>query len=221
MPCVDITPIPLSKEPSLDRSMSSVMSAPNLSPTGSSRGILYTVKSNSQQYGDFFAGYSWTHFCCGTYRFHTSLDKGVSVMKGYMRRLGKSIGVRIAYLAVPENRPSGLGHHQIRLHWHFLIACPEHRTAELTRKARALWRSYGEPDIERYDPLRDRAYYIAKLASQSGFDYIFDNLDRIEYNGPKDLLAAAKKNPYLPQHVKATSRYDSLVLRDPPYETAD
>lgn len=192
------------------------MFATSLAPTGSSRGSLYTVKSDCQRYGDFFAGFSWTHFCCGTYRLHTSLDKGVSLTKGYMRRLSKSIRARIAYVAVPESRPSGLGHHQIRLHWHFLIACPEHRAAELTRNATALWaRCYGDVKIERYDPSRNGAHYIAKLADQAGFDYIIDNFDRLGYHGPNDLFTAAKENSYIPEHVKATDRYDSLVLRDP------
>jgi len=110
--------------------MPSSMSATSLAPMGPLCGSLYTVNSNCQQYGDFFAGFSWTHFCCGTYRFHTSLDKGVSLTKGYMHRLGRSIRARIAYVAVPESRPSGLGHHQIRLHWHFLIACPNTSSPE-------------------------------------------------------------------------------------------
>jgi len=215
MPYVYTTLIPPSKESSLDRSMSSAMSATSISPTGSSRGILYTVKSDCQHYGDFFAGYSWTHFCCGTYQSPTSLDKAASLMKIYVRRLGKSMGIRIPYVAVPESRPSGLGHHQIRPHWHFLMAGPEHRAAELTRSAIALWdRCYGDVKIERYDPTRKGAHYIAKLTSQAGFDYIFENLDRLDYRGPKDLVATAKQNPYLPQHVKATTHYDSLVLRD-------
>jgi hypothetical protein len=158
----------------------------------------------------------WTHFCCGTYRSHTSLDKSVSLMKGYVRRLSKGIRARIAHVAVLESRPSGLGHHQIRLHWHFLIGCPEHRAAELTRTAIALWtRCYGDVKTERYDPAHKGAYYIAKLASQDGFNYLLETYDRLEYRSPNDLVAAAKKNPYLPPHVKAKTCYDSLVLRDP------
>lgn len=157
----------------MDRSLSSAMSVTSLSPTGSSRGILYTVKSDSQQYGDFFAGFSWTH----------------------------SVAAPISHAPVSIRQQS----HVRNI---VLLNSP--------RNAIALWtRCYGEVKIDRYDPTRKGAYYIAKLASQSGFDYIFENLDRLEYNGPKDLLAAAKKNPYLPQHVKATPRYGSLVLRDP------
>jgi hypothetical protein len=105
---------------------------------------------------------------------------------------------------------------QIPLHWHFLTACPEYHAAELTRNASALWtRCYGDLQIKPYDSSREGARYIAKLASQSGFDYMVENLDRLGYYGHKDLFKAAEKNPYLPQHVKATTRYDSLVLRDP------
>ena len=137
-------------------------------------------------------------------------------MKGYVRRLSKGIRARIAHVAVLESRPSGLGHHQIRLHWHFLIGCPEHRAAELTRTAIALWtRCYGDVKTERYDTARKGAYYIAKLASQDGFNYLLETYDRLEYRSPNDLVAAAKKNPYLPPHVKAKTCYDSLVLRDP------
>src|SRR5438067_8984546 len=188
------------KELSLDRSMPSKMSATSLAPTGSLCGSLYTVNSTCQQYGDYFAGFSWSHFCCGTYRSPTSLGKAASLMKGYMRRLSKSIRVPIAYIAVAESRPSGLGHHAIRPHWHFLTACPEHRAPELTRTARALWtRCYGDLMIKPYDSSRQGAYYIAKLASQSGFDYQVENLDRLRYNGPHDLFAAAKKNSYVPE----------------------
>jgi hypothetical protein len=141
MPIAYTTGIPPAKESSLDRSMPSAISATSLAPTGSLCGSLYTVNSNCQQYGDYFAGFSWTHFCCGTYRSHTSLAKAGNLMKGYMRRLSKSIRVPIAYIAVAESRPSGLGHHAIRPHWHFLTACPEHCVAELTRSACTPWAS--------------------------------------------------------------------------------
>ena len=55
------------------------------------------------------------------------------------------------------------------------MACPDHRNAELTHNASALWtRRYGTLWIEPYDPSRDGAYYMAKLASQSGFDYLLE-----------------------------------------------
>ncbi len=74
------------------------------------------------------------------------------------------------------------------------MACPENRAAEFTRNAIALWTwSYGDVKIERYDPTRNGAYYIAKLASQSGFDYLLETHDRLDYHGPEDLLAAAKE----------------------------
>jgi hypothetical protein len=69
--------------------------------------------------------------------------------------------------------------------------------------------------IKPYDSSRQGAYYISKLASQSGFDYQVEKLDRLEYRGPHDLFTAAKENSYIPEHVKATDRYNSLVLRDP------
>jgi hypothetical protein len=215
MPCVYTTPIPLSKEPSFG----SFSVFCNVCHQPFSDGII----PRNTLYGQigqsairrFLRWILLDSFCCGTYQSRTSLDKAASLMKGYMRRLSRIIRARIAYVAVQESRPSGLGHHQIRPHWHFLIACPEHRAAELTRNAIALWtRCYGEVKIDRYDPTRKGAYYIAKLASQSGFDYIFENLDRLEYNGPKDLLAAAKKEPLSSSALKATPRYDSLVLRD-------
>jgi hypothetical protein len=197
MPSAYPTGIPLAKGPPLDRSMPSAQSAASLAPKGSLCGSLYTVNSNCQQYGDYFAGFFWTHFCCGTYRSHTSLDKAGSLMKGYMRRLSKTIRVPIAYIAVSESRPSGLGHHAIRPHWHFLTACPEHRAAEFTHSAWALWtRCYGDLQIKPYDSSLGGAHYIAKLASQSGFDYQVENLDRLGYHGPNDLFTAAKESSY-------------------------
>jgi hypothetical protein len=88
--------------------------------------------------------------------------------------------------------------------------------ANLTRNAIALWTGcYGEVKIERYDLTRNGAHYIAKLASQSGFDYLLETHDRLDYNGPEDLLAAAKKNPYLPQHVKVTPVMTRLFFVNP------
>jgi hypothetical protein len=78
----------------------------------------------------------------------SALDKGVSLMKGYMHRLSRSIRAQIAYVAVPESRPSGLGHHQIRLHWHFLIACPQHRArAALRDPSLGAAQIAGEPPV--------------------------------------------------------------------------
>jgi hypothetical protein len=132
-----------------------------------------------------------------------------------MRRLSKKVGVPVPYVAVPEMRPSGLGYHAIPLHWHFLAACPEGLVASVTREASALWtRQYGNFLIQPYDPSRRGAYYIAKLASQAGFEYGLDNLDRLGNRAPDDFVAAVENNPYVPEHIKGINRYDTLVVRD-------
>jgi hypothetical protein len=107
------------------------------------------------------------------------------LMKRYMRELGKSIGKPVAYLAVPERRTSGCGFHPIPLHWHFLAACPSHRTTDFLRNARQLWTSgSGNASVSRYDPSRSGAYYVAKLAADQDFDFSSDHLDRLSYHGP-------------------------------------
>jgi hypothetical protein len=112
-------------------------------------------------------------------------------------------------------RPSGLGHHAIPLHWHFLAACPEVLTAKVALEASILWtQHHGNFRIDPYNPSRRGAYYIAKLASHAGFEYLFDNLDRLGNRVPENFLAAVEKNPYVPEHIKGTHRYNTLVVRD-------
>ena len=116
---------------------------------------------------------------------------------------------------MPERRTPGCGYHPIPLHWHFLAAGPCHHTAPLLRNARQLWTDgSGNAAINLYDSSRTGAHYIAKLAGSQDFNFHFNNLDRLPYQGPKDLFKAAIDNSYIPAHAKGLIRTNTLVLRD-------
>jgi hypothetical protein len=200
----------------LDRSLySQVPTATDLSDRRPSHHSLFNFNSTSQDYGEYFAGFPWTLYGCGTYRKKPSIDVAGSLLKRYFRELGKSIGAPVAYLAVPERRTSGCGYHPIPLHWHFLAAGPCHLTAALLRNAKQLWTDgLGNAAVSPYDRSRPGAHYIAKLAGGHDFNFHLDNLDRLPYQGPRDLFQAAIDNSYVPAHAKGLIRSDTLALRD-------
>jgi hypothetical protein len=199
----------------LDRSLSSeVPAATGLNNRRPSHHSLFKFNGTSQDYGEYFAGFPWTLFGCGTYRKKPSIDVAGSLLKRYFRDLGKSISAPVAYIAVPERRTPGCGHHPIPLHWHFLAAGPSHLTAALLRNAQQLWTGgSGNASISLYDRSRPGAHYIAKLAGGHDFNFHLDNLDRLPYQGPRDLQAAID-NSYVPAHAKGLIRSDTLALRD-------
>ena len=200
----------------MDRSLSSqVPTATDLSDRRPSHHSLVNFNSTAQDYGEYFAGFPWTLYGCGTYRKKPSIDVANSLLKRYFRDLGKSIGARVAYVAVPERRTSGCGHHPIPLHWHFLAAGPCHHTAALLRNGQQLWTDgSGNAAIGLYDRSRPGAHYIAKLAGGQDFNFHLGNLDRLPYLGPHDLFKAAIDNSYVPGHVKGLIRCNTLALRD-------
>ncbi len=168
-----------------------------------------------QQYGDFFAGYDWSIFGCGTFKRRVSAAEAPHVMKRYVRELGANVKAWIPYVAAIERRTSGCGYPSIPLHLHFLAACPQQSTTAFLECARSLWSSTsGNSKINLYDPFGSAAHYIAKLAAHPNFEYMIGNLDRMNYKGPTDLVKAAEDNPYVPGHVKGRSHGKTLVLRD-------
>ena len=133
-----------------------------------------------------------------------------------MRRLGVKIKSRIPYVAVPERRLSGLGA-PIRLHYHFLAACPPQWADQFQVLASDIWPKIGgNCDIHPYDPSQNGAHYIAKTASHDGFDWFQGNLEHLTYTGQQDLYAAAQQSPYVPEHAKGHSApLTTLVVQQP------
>lgn len=72
----------------------------------------------------------------------------------------------------------------------------------------------GNAAVSPYDRSRPGAHYIAKLAGGHDFNFHLDNLDRLPYQGPRDLFQAAIDNSYVPAHAKGLIRSDTLALRD-------
>ena len=137
-------------------------------------------------------------------------------LRGFIDKLSRALGkVSVAYFAAQERRTSGLGMPAIPAHWHFVFAVPDWHRKKSSEIAKELWRSRnGFFNIRRYDPHRNGAHYISKLAAYGGnFEIAFDNLDRLTYNGPQDLFEAAKASPYVPDHVKHRTYGETLVLR--------
>lgn len=126
---------------------------------------LTNYSTSIQQYGDFFASFPWSHIDTGTFRKRVGLERATKWLKQFMRDLGMSVRARIAYVAVPERRTSGLGLAPIPLHFHFVIACPSQHVRIVLANARGLWSpSIGDIKIGPYDPSRAEGHYLAKLA---------------------------------------------------------
>jgi hypothetical protein len=176
---------------------------------------LYSFNSSSQQYGDFFRGFPWDVIGCGTFRKPITAGGAPKLMKCYMRELGLSLNAWIPYIAVPENRDSGCGQTPIALHFHFLAACPPQWQAVFPTIASDLWtKQFGNALITQYDPSQHGAYYLAKLAGKSDFEFMLDNLDRLPYLGSDDLLGAGESSPYIPKHAKGKTFLKTLAVRD-------
>lgn len=175
---------------------------------------LKTYNVVAQQYGAFFAGFRWQYFCTGTYRKRCSRFAAEAHFSTYMSRLRRTLKAPVSFIAVKEFRTSGLGHPPIPIHWHFVVATvPRHRSA-LKTCARNVWeRYYGNFRGEIYDPSEAGAHYLAKLASNTEFDYQAGNLDRLAYSGPSDLYECFQTDDYVPFHAKQLTSGQTLVLR--------
>jgi hypothetical protein len=187
---------------------------PHPPPDGASKRNLKTFDFTVQQYGTFFSGFPWQVFGCGTYRSYTTIERAKQLLAVHFDRLRRSIRAPIAYLAVPEQRTSGLGHPAIPLHWHFVASVPQQHTTTFLHNARGLWKEhYGNAKVDRYDADRSGAHYLAKSAGGSNFDYVAVNLKRLCYSGPADLFEHFQKDPYVPDHVRHMTSGQTLSLR--------
>jgi hypothetical protein len=69
--------------------------------------------------------------------------------------------------------------------------------------AERLWRDlFGHANVEPYDSSLNGAYYASKLVPHQNCTILDGGMERLNYNGPADLIAAAQVNPYVPDHLK-------------------
>jgi hypothetical protein len=164
-------------------------------------GRLVTYSPMAQHWGTYLAGFEWNIYGCGTYRQPVSEPYAEALLKRFMERLGRKQHCRVSYFAALERRYSGCGMSPIPLHWHFLAAGKD--SSAMDQVAQNLWtEQFGDAKIEVYDPSRDGAYYVCKLVGHWNSTFLQGNLHLLRNHGPSDLIAAARNNTYVPDHLK-------------------
>jgi hypothetical protein len=166
----------------------------------------------AQHTGTWLSGYEWSIYGCGTYRQPESVVRAQILMKRFIERLERRLHAPVSFFAAMERNYSGCGSSPIPVHWHFLAAsaAPD----AMASIAHVTWQQYfGNAQITPYDRNGKATYYVSKLASHQNGLFIFGKLDRMEYGGPSDLLAAAEANPYVPDHLKGRVFGQYLVVR--------
>lgn len=162
---------------------------------------LINYNAAAQHMGTWLSGYDWSVFGCGTYRAPVNEVKAQALMKRFVERLTGKLHSPVSYFAALERRYSGCGHSPVRVHWHFLAAGTE--PAEMADEAERLWSDlFGDAKVGPYDSSSTGAYYVCKLASHQNCTILDGGMERLKYNGPTDLIAAAQANPYVPDHLK-------------------
>jgi len=162
--------------------------------------------------GTWLLGYEWSIIGCGTYREPVGEAGAQALMKRFMERLGRKLRTPVPYFAALERRYSGCGHSEIPIHWHFLAASAQ--PAAMSTMAENLWKEmHGDAKVEEYDPMKPGAYYVCKLAVNPNSVILPEHLDKLAYHGPTDLLAAAQKDPYVPDHLKHKALGEYLRIR--------
>jgi hypothetical protein len=68
--------------------------------------------------------------------------------------------------------------------------------------AERLWgQLFGNAKVDPYDSSL-AAYYASKLSPHQNSTILDGGMERLNYNGPTDLIAAAYANEYVPDHLK-------------------
>jgi hypothetical protein len=164
-------------------------------------GYLKTYSPIAQHWGEYLRGFDWNIYGCGTYRHPVSETYAEALLKRFMEKLGRKQRCRISYFAALERRYSGCGMSPIPVHWHFLAAGKN--SEGLNSVAQHLWsQQFGDARIELYDPDREGAFYVCKLVGHYNSTFLDGNLDLLPNRGPVDLIAAARINSYVPDHLK-------------------
>ena len=161
---------------------------------------LINYNAAAQHMGTWLSGYDWNVFGCGTYRDPVSEVRAQALMKRYFERLARKLHTPVSFYAALERRYSGCGLSPVPAHWHFLAACIE--PAGMASIAERLWKElFGDAKVELYDSSA-AAYYVSKLSPHQNSTILDGGMERLSYNGPTDLVAAAYANPYVPDHLK-------------------
>jgi hypothetical protein len=177
--------------------------------------VLTTFDATVHSYGTVFSGFDWHIFGTGTFRNYMTVGSADRMLGVVFDRLSHSLNrAPIAYIAVQERRTSGCGLPAIPCHWHFVAAAPPQHRSALTRQAKLVWeRLCGHADMRPYDAQRGGGFYLAKLAGGANFEYRAHNLDRMAYQGPRDLYARFQSDSYVPDHAKQLTSGQTLVMR--------
>jgi len=164
-------------------------------------GYLKTYSPMAQHWGEYLRGFAWNIYGCETYRHPVSDTYAAALLKRFMEKLGRKQHCRITYFAALEKRYSGCGMPPIPVHWHFLAAGKN--SDDLDWVAQHLWsKQFGNSRVGRYDSDREAAFYVCKLVGHYNSVFLDDGLDLLPNRGPVDLIASARINPYVPDHLK-------------------
>lgn len=173
---------------------------------------LINYDAAAQHMGTWLFGYDWNVCGCGTFREPVSEVRAQALMKRYVERLARKLHSAVSYFAALERRYSGCGHSPVPVHWHFLASSIQ--PTGMASVAERLWGElFGDAKVDPYDSSSPGAYYVCKLASHQNCTILLDGMERLNYNGPTDLIAAAHENPHVPGHLKDKVFGEYLRLR--------
>lgn len=183
-------------------------------PTGRPGLNLRTFDHEVQQYGQFFSDHPWQVYGTGTFRRRDTIAGAERMFRQFTCRLKqRQKGALVAFIGVLERRTSGLGMAAIPSHWHYLMAVPPIHEKALVQNAAGIWQDkFGEAHVVPYDSDRSCAYYMAKLAGGSGFEYVVGELDRLTRVGGDDYFERFKSDPYVPDHAKGLTHGQTLRI---------
>jgi len=178
-------------------------------------GRLVNYNAGAQQYGEWLRGYDWQIYGCGTYRSHVNEVQAHAYLKRFFEHLKKRIRTSVGFYATLEHRYSGCGMSPIPLHWHFLAASTNEDSTHVAKAARDLWSGkFGNTKIVPYDATGNASFYVAKCAMLPHCSNEMSFPPFLAYHGSADLLQAATKNPFVPEHLndRASGSYQRYEL---------
>ncbi|MDR3727906.1 MAG: hypothetical protein P4K86_12775 [Terracidiphilus sp.] len=169
----------------------------------SASGRLVNYDAGAQHYGEWLRGYDWQIYGCGTFRTPVNEVQARAYLKRFFERLEKRIRSTVGYFASMERRYSGCGMSPIPIHWHFLAASETRDPGFVATAAQALWKDkFGDAKIGPYDESRDATFYVAKCVMLPHCSTEMRFPPFLAYHGSSDLLQAATRNPFVPEHLK-------------------
>jgi len=166
-------------------------------------GRLVNFNASAQHYGEWLRGYDWQIYGCGTYRSPVNDIQAHAYLKRFFEHLEKRISSRVGFFASLERRYSGCGMSPIPIHWHFLAASENPDPLFVARTARYLWQDkFGDAKVDPYDESGGAGYYVAKCLTLPHCSTEMRFPPFLAYHGSADLIQAATKNPFVPEHLE-------------------